>query len=470
MQFMWKYIDDMVGKGLEWAVLGELIFYASFGLLPFAFPLSMLLASIMTFGSLGENYELLAIKSSGVSLFRIMRPLMVIAIIVSLTAFYFANNVLPHTNLRFITLLWSVKQQKPELILKEGVFTNEIDNYSIRVGKKDKETNMLYDLLVYDHSQGSSNDRVTVADSGRLEMTEDRKYMVFTLFSGINYVEEENRDNMGKKTYPHREDRFEKQIVNIKLSRFDFNRSDENMFRNSYRMLNINQLLASEDSLHIDYKNRIHRFIRDSRFNSTLMVNLLNHTALNDSLRRVVDNKPDTIFDTNAMFAELGSNEKNEVLQNAISGARTNNQEINNFQNNLYGAKKLINKHEMERHKKFSLSIAVLLFFFIGAPLGAIIRKGGLGMPVVVSIMLFILYYVVSITGEKSAREDVWDMFVGMWFSSFIFLPVGIWLTYKAVTDSGIMKTETYIDLFKKIKIAIKGRRAKFFNEDTSNN
>ncbi len=470
MQFMWKYIDDLVGKGLEWSVLGELVFYASFGLLPFAFPLSMLLASIMAFGALGESYELVAIKSAGVSLLRIMRPMMVIAIIVSFTAFYFANNILPKTNLRFITLLYSVKQQKPELILKEGVFTNEITNYSIRVDRKNKETNMLYDVLVYDHSRGSSNDRVTVADSGRLEMTEDRKFMVFTLYSGINYVEENPKNNRRRKTYPHREDRFEKQIVNIKLRGFDFNRSDEKIFQNSYRMLNINQLLASEDSLHQDYREKIRRFVVGSRFNSAMMVNLLNHTAPNDSLKRTVDDKPAVLFNPKEEFENLDMDRKSQVIESALGNVRSNNNELNNIQNNLYGAKKIINKHEMERHKKFSLSVAVLLFFFIGAPLGAIIRKGGLGMPVVISIFLFIMYYVVSITGEKSAREDVWDMFLGMWFSSLVFLPIGIWLTYKAVSDSAVMSTETYFDLIKKIKIRLKRGKANLLNEDTSNN
>src|SRR5690554_1236283 len=164
MQFLWKYVDDLVGKGLDISLLGEMMFYATFGLLPYAFPLAMLLASIMTFGSLGENYELLAMKSSGISLFRIMKPLMVIAIFITGTAFYFANNILPHTNLRFTTLLYSVKEQRPELVLQQGVFTNEIDGYSIRVGNKDKKTNMLYDLLIYDHTGNKSNESVTVAD------------------------------------------------------------------------------------------------------------------------------------------------------------------------------------------------------------------------------------------------------------------------------------------------------------------
>ena len=278
------------------------------------------------------------------------------------------------------------------------------------------------------------------------------------------------KNNRRRKTYPHREDRFEKQIVNIKLRGFDFNRSDEKIFQNSYRMLNINQLLASEDSLHQDYREKIRRFVVGSRFNSAMMVNLLNHTAPNDSLKRPVDDKPAVLFNPKEEFENLDMDRKNQVIESALGNVRSNNNELNNIQNNLYGAKKIINKHEMERHKKFSLSVAVLLFFFIGAPLGAIIRKGGLGMPVVISIFLFIMYYVVSITGEKSAREDVWDMFLGMWFSSLVFLPIGIWLTYKAVSDSAVMSTETYFDLIKKIKIRLKRGKANLLNEDTSNN
>ncbi len=470
MQFLWKYVDDMVGKGLEWSILGELLFYASFGLLPFAFPLAMLLASIMTFGSLGENYELVAIKSSGISLFRIMRPLIIIAFLITVSAFYFANNVLPRTNLRFITLLWSVKQQRPELVLKEGVFTNDIDGYSIRVDHKNKKTNMLYDVLIYDHTKNKSNESVTVADSAYLEMTEDKKYMVMTLYNGTNYEEEYNR-HASKRSYPHRKNIFEKQVINIKVNNFEFKRRDESIFRNSYRMLNIRQLLNAEDSLHTVYKKKLRSFITKLTFNRVLIRNLLRRTTEDDSLRMKYEiEKPDTIFDFDQAFASLGRWKKKEIIREAIDEVRSNNQQINMSQNNLYGLKKKINKHEMERHRKFSLSLAVFIFFFIGAPLGAIIRKGGLGMPVVISILLFISYYIVSMIGEKSAREDVWPMFSGMWFSSFIFFPIGVWLTYKAITDSDIMKSETYIDFFKKLKKSRLFSWLKKVNEDSSNN
>lgn len=451
MQFLWKYVDDLVGKGLDFKVLGEMLFYASFGLLPFAFPLAMLLASIMTFGSLGENYELLAIKSSGVSLFRIMRPLVVIAILVTFIAFYFANNVLPHTNLKFTTLLWSVKRQRPELVLQEGVFTNEMDGYSIKIGHKDNKTNMLYNLLIYDHTRNKSNESVTKADSGYLSITEDKKFMVLNLFDGVNYSEDKPANRRDQNKYPFRRDKFEEQTIRVKVLNFDFNRSDENIFKNTYRMLNIKQLVEMEDTLNGDYYKRLRTYIMQLNINNPISRKIYDLTVQHDSLKRNVAVPADSTFNFDNYFAGIDKWIQAEIAETALENARTNVQNLNMYQGQLYEKKKTINKYEMERHRKFTLSIAVLIFFFIGAPLGAIIRKGGLGMPVVVSILLFIAYYIVSMTGEKSAREDVWNMFNGMWFSSFVFLPIGVWLSYKAARDSAIMSAETYIKLFNRI-------------------
>lgn len=453
MQFLWKYVDDLVGKGLDIKLLGEMMFYATFGLLPYAFPLAMLLASIMTFGSLGENYELLAMKSSGISLFRIMKPLMVIAIIITFTAFYFANYVLPHTNLRFTTLLWSVKEQRPELVLQQGVFTNEIDGYSIRVGNKDKKTNMLYDLLIYDHTGNQSNESVTVADSGYLRITEDKKFMVLNLFNGVNYEEEGVQSRRQSETYPFRRDNFEEQTIRVKVRGFEFNRRDENIFKNTFRMLKIDQLRLMEDSLEQDYKMRLRDYMLQIRFNSPISRRLHNYTAPHDSLIRKVDIQADSTFKFDAFFNRQDKWVKAEIAQAALTDARNNVQTLNLYDDELYNRKKHLNKYTMERHRKFTLSLAVLIFFFIGAPLGAIIRKGGLGMPVVISILLFIAYYIVSMTGEKSAREDMWDMFTGMWFSTLIFLPVGIWLTWKAASDAALMSAETYRKVIDKLDL-----------------
>jgi len=452
MQFLWKYVDDLVGKGLDFKVLGEMLFYASFGLLPYAFPLAMLLASIMTFGGLGENYELVAMKSSGISLIRIMRPLIVIAIIITITAFYFSNYILPTTNLRFTTLLWSVKQQRPELVLQPGVFTNEMDGYSIKVGDRDKKTNMLYNLLIYDHTNNKPNVSVTVADSGFLRITDDRQYMVLNLFNGVNYEEEEINNRKAQQTHPYRRNRFDEQMLRVKVRNFGFNRSDESIFKNTYRMLNIEQLNFMEDTLGNDYQNRLRNFIMQINLNTPISKKIFNLTASADSLKRDIEiTTPDTLINFDEYFNGLDKFVKADIANTALSSARNNMQNVNMFQGQLYNKKKTLNKYEMERHRKFTLSVAVLIFFFIGAPLGAIIRKGGLGMPVVVSILLFIAYYIVSMTGEKSAREDVWNMFNGMWFSSFVFLPIGVWLSYKAATDSAIMSAETYTKIFNKL-------------------
>ena len=450
MQFLWRYVGDLVGKGLELKVLGEMLFYASFGVLPYAFPLAMLLASIMTFGSLGENYELVAMKSAGISLFRIMKPLIFIAAFVAYVAFYFSNSILPRTNLKFTTLMVSVKQQRPELVLQEGVFTSEIDGYSIKIGSKDKKTNVLYDLLIYDHTQNKPNESVTVADSGYLKITEDKKYMVLNLYNGINYSEEQ-RDRNEVEKRPFRRDKFDEQTIRVRVNNFDFNRREEGIYKNMYRMLNIKQLNLMTDTLNQNYYNQLRDYLMQIDINPAITRHMNDYTILVDSLKIKSDIKPDSVFNFDGYFNGIDKWVKAEIAMAALDRARNNMQNVNLHQGQLTDRKRTINKYEMERHRKFTLSIAVFIFFFVGAPLGAIIRKGGLGMPVVVSILLFIAYYIVSMTGEKSAREDVWQMFTGMWFSTLVFFPIGAWLSYKAGTDSSVMSAETYTKLLNKI-------------------
>jgi lipopolysaccharide export system permease protein len=469
MQFLWKYIDDMVGKGLEWNIIAELLVYASFGLVPLAFPLAMLLSSIMTFGSLGENYELVAMKASGISLFRIMRPLMIVAIGITILAFYFSNNILPKANLKATTLLWSVKQQKPEMVIQEGVFANDMENYSIKVGEKGKN-GMLYDLMIYDHSDNAGNINVTVADSGMMKLTPDKKYMTLTLYSGNTYNEtKEDGPRSKNRRFPFRREHFQREEINISMKDFEFNRSDESMFQNSYRMMDMVLLKKQEDSLYVDYRSRIWRFIASTNYSPDINRQAIALANPTDSLRKMPVIRPDTLIDVDAAYASLDSWGKQDLLRQAISDATANSHLINQQMADLYGRKKLINKYGMEWHRKFTLSFACLIFFFIGAPLGAIIRRGGLGMPVVVSILMFIAYYMVSISGEKFAREDVWTMFKGMWFSSLLFLPLGIFLTYKAATDSGIMNLESYQLFFKRLTGFVK-RNKKHADAHSSGN
>lgn len=451
MQFLWRYIDELVGKGLDWKIVTELLLYASCGLVPLAFPLAMLLASIMTFGNLGENYELVAMKASGISLFRIMRPLIAVTLFLTGIAFYFSNNILPKTNLEFYSLLYSVKQQKPEMIIKEGVFSNDMDNYSIKVERKGRNNNMMYDVMIYNHAQNDGNMNVTIADSGKMEITEDKKFMAVTLFNGQSYWDEKENRSAREKRYPFRRESFEKEVINISMLGFEFNRSDEILFKTASRALNISQLRVQGDSQFKDYKIKIWRFVTSLNYQSDLNRQISWLAMPFDSLKVNPKIKPDTIIDIDKTFASLNTFEKEELYQKAIGNVRSNSQIITQRMDEIYFQKKYVNNYPMEWHRKFTLSIACLIFFFIGAPLGAIIRKGGLGMPVVVSILMFIAYYILMITGEKFAREDAWSMIAGMWFSSLVFLPLGIWLTYKAATDSGIMSLESYQIFFNKL-------------------
>ena len=451
MQFIWKYIDELVGKGLDWAIVTELLVYAAFGLIPLAFPLAMLLASIMTFGNLAENYELVAMKASGISLFRIMRPLVVVAILMTTIAFYFSNSILPKTNLKFYSLMLSVRQQKPEMVIKEGVFSNDMNNYSIKVEHKGKNNNMLYDVMIYDHSDNLGNVSVSVSDSGKMELTKDKKFMSVTLYNGKSYTDEtENRQSQVKK-FPFRRETFTKEVINISMKEFEFNRVDDKRYAGASKMLNVSQLTSQGDSVFRAYKGRLWRYLVTFTYirDINLQLNWLGNPI--DSLRINPKIKPDSIVDFDNQIAAMSTFEKEALYQSTINNVRANSQLINQQLDEMYGRKKALNSYAMEWHRKFTLSFACLIFFFIGAPLGAIIRKGGLGMPVVVSILMFIAYYILMITGEKFAREDAWSMIGGMWLASFVFLPLGIWLTYKAATDSGVMNMESYHALYKRL-------------------
>jgi len=450
MQFLWKYIDDLVGRGLDWKIVSELLLYASFGLVPLAFPLAMLLASIMTFGNLGENYELVAMKASGISLFRIMRPLLVVTLILTSIAFYFSNNILPKTNLKFYSLMYSVKMQKPEMIIKEGVFANDMPNYSIKVERKNRNNNMLYDVMIYNHSRNAGNVEVTIADSGKMEVTADKKFMAITLFNGQSYSEVDERKQGSDRRFPFRRETFQKEVINISMLDFEFKRSDEKLFSHGSRMMNVGQLSNYGDSLFTDYKKRIMHFVTSLNYINDVS-RQINWLTMPDSLRKDPKIKSDTLVDLAQVIKSMNTFEKDELYRQAIESARRNSQLISQQLDEINSRKKMANAYLMEWHRKFTLPFACLIFFFIGAPLGAIIRKGGLGMPVVVSILMFIAYYILLIIGEKFAREDEWSMTNGMWFSSVVFLPLGIWLTYKAATDSGVMNVESYQMFFKKL-------------------
>ncbi len=445
MQFLWKYIDDLVGKGLDTFVIAELLLYASASLVPMALPLSTLLASLMTLGNLGENNELLAMKSAGISLPRIMRPLIIVTVVISLGAFFFSNNVLPYTNLKMSTLLWDVRQQRPELQIRVGVFNNDIEGYSIKIGDRDPKTNLMRNVLIYDHRSKEGNLMVTVADSGYMRLTNDEKYMMITLYNGYTYEEMlESRAvrRTNSRKFPARRNGFEEQVVLLELQGFGLERSGDDLFKSSFHALNLSQLTTARDSLGKEISKR-----KESAIN-----NLLKHSLFKNPTHLTRDSSAAITYtlDKDSLFNRLNPREQGTTLARALSSARSAKSSVSSTANELKTRSKYMTRHTIEWHRKFALSFACFVFFFIGAPLGAIIRKGGLGMPVVVSVLFFVVYYVISLTGEKFARELIWDPHVGMWVSSFILLPLGVFLSYKATTDSVIMNADFYLNAFKK--------------------
>lgn len=459
MQFLWKYIDDLVGKGLEWNVIVELLMYASAGLVPMALPLATLLASLMTLGNLGENNELLAMKSAGISLPRIMVPLIFVTIFISVGAFFFSNNILPYTNLKISTLLYSVKQQKPELIIKEGVFTNLIEGYSIKVADKDPKTSLLKRVLIYDHSTDVGNNSVTYADSGYMKPTSDQKFMVATLFSGYTYKEVAESKGSRKTTtgkLPAQKQKFEKQVIVFELRGFGLQRADESFFKDSYQVLNLSQLSATKDSLSAALD------IQSQAFSTNISKNSLMRNP--NWYIRNTPVEPTYKINIDSLYTALPKSQQQIAVQRALDYARSSKSYITSTKEEFFHKKKYIARHQIEWNRKFTLSFACFVFFFIGAPLGAIIRKGGLGMPVVISVLFFIVYYIITISGEKFARELMWDPAMGMWVSSFILLPLGIFLSYKATNDSAIMNADFYIEAAKKL-ISLKSKLKKRVNK-----
>jgi len=440
MQFLWKYVDDLVGKGLGILLIMKLMFYVSVTFVPLALPLSLLLASIMTFGNLAEHFELTACKSAGVSLQRIMMPLTIATIGISLSAFFFSNYVLPIANLKMNALLYDVRQQKPALLIKEGIFYNGIDGYSIRIGKKHSDGQHIEDVMIYDHTQNRGNTKVILAEKGKMAMSEDERYLILQLMHGSSYEEQENQ--RGRQTKPLLRTEFEEQMVRFDLSSFKLTRTNEQLFKDNYQMLNLRQLGHSADSIDGKIESR-----KESVYK--MMLNALNTDS--SALER------DSLLPPGKAFLDnFPPGRRYVIATGALYGARNVRNQVADATQDLEVKQRSLAKHRIEFQRKFTLSFACLILFFIGAPLGAIIRKGGLGMPVVVSIIFFVIYHVVSISGEKFAREGVLQPWEGMWLSSLVLLPIGIFLTYKSTTDSELFLIEAYGRRLKKLLSSIR--------------
>jgi lipopolysaccharide export system permease protein len=452
LQFLWMYVDELAGKGLDFKIVSELLYHFAMTFVPTALPLAILLASLMTFGNMGEFSELSALKASGIALQRIMLPLMVLIGIISVISFYFSNNVLPYSTAKARTLLYDIRRKKPDINIQAGTFYNGVPDFSIKITTKEPVTNRLNNLIIYDHRDKRGNTSVILADSGYMKTTPDGTGLIMVLYNGysFNEIEEKNIAQASRK-YPSRKDYFKEQTLVISLTGFDLERSEEGLFKSNSAMLNISQLTFFIDSLNMRHNERI--LNQFNEFNSSRIYTQKNSFKRNPSIAV----KSDTTnkigqFETRAIFDSLPVSDKSIVLSRAITSLKDGASYLSERNETIHWEVKAIKKYEVEWNRKLTMSFACLVFFFIGAPLGAIIRKGGLGTPSVISIFFFVIYYVISISGQKLVEEDVVGTFAGMWASSYILLPIGIFLTYKATTDSVIMNIDTYLVFLKKIK------------------
>lgn len=452
MQFLWRYIDDLVGKGLEMKVIGELFFYAALTMVPMALPLAILLASLMTFGNLGERFELTAMKASGISLVKVMKPLVVFIALVAVGAFFFQNNVLPIAQTKMWTLLFSVRQKSPELELPEGVFYDQIPGYNFYVERKDRETGTLYDMMIYDVSKGFDNARVILADSGHLKMADDKAHLFLRLHSGEQFENlRENSAGGQSSNQPYRRESFRLKEI---LMAFDanFERMDEAGMRNQYVGKNIAELQATIDSVSRRVDSIGGLYARDLKeatrvrvpYYTPLTGTMSSEQAQEQSRQLNPPVRLDHPLNIDSVFFEVRPEMARSYLSQALLKASRVKQDYEFRSYTMADDRMVIRRHAIEMQKKFTLSFACLIFFFIGAPLGAIIRKGGLGAPLVISVFLFIIYYIIDNSGYKMARDGKIEVWEGMWLSAAVLLPLGIFLTYKSVKDSAVFSLDAY--------------------------
>ncbi|MDE5629583.1 MAG: LptF/LptG family permease [Muribaculaceae bacterium] len=454
MQFLWRFVDDLVGKGLSVGIIAELFFYAALTMVPTALPLAVLLASLMVFGNLGEKFELTAMKASGISLFRIMRPLIVLMMFIAAGAFFFQNNVLPVAQTKMWTLMFSVRQKSPEVEIPERSFYDQIPNMNLYVGHKNAETGMLYDMIIYDLSKGMDNTRVILADSGLFNFTEDKTRLYLQLYNGEMF--ENMRDNFmgsGNSGYmPFRREHFTEKGVYFPFDA-NFNRMDESGMRSQYIGQNISQLRASIDSIGREVDSIGNRYAAEL-LNVPIMGVSRERTVMEGGEAKRV-RRADVILreplDIDSIFRSPSASMSKSYVSQALAKAKRQKQEYSYRSLVLTEQAKLMRRHDIEMQKKFTLSFACIIFFFIGAPLGAIIKKGGLGTPLIISVLLFIVYFIIDNTGYKMARDGKVAVWEGIWLSTAVLMPLGVFFTYKAVGDSAVFNMDAYRNFFRRL-------------------
>ena len=456
MQYLWKYVDELVGKGLEISIILELLFYASATFVSLAAPLAVLLSSLMTFGSLGERYEIIAMKAAGISIKKLIFSLTLVALIIACASFWFSDQVAPKAYFKMRSLLRNIRDQKPTLSIDEGVFYDGFDNYSIRVGKKGRNNSNIYDILLCDHTKYQGNTTFTYAESGKMQITDDQAYMLFFLYDGFYW--DESTDSKSPTNNPLLRSTFSEQYKRIDISSFKFEKSEDNFFAKNNQTLTNAIIVKMIDTLMISVEEN-----NNNIFESFLSVCYsFKHFIYPDEIYR----EWSTI--SNVLYSELTDREKIEMLDKVISikndfknGLSTNRE----YKKHLYMR---IGTYSIEWFKKYVFAVACVLFFFIGAPLGSIIRKGGIGVPLVITVAFFSSYFMLSIFGEKIAKGGAVPVWFGIWLSTFILIPICAFLTYQASADSTLLSSE---EIHKKIQqLNPKKIFSKKKNESTATN
>jgi lipopolysaccharide export system permease protein len=458
MQFVWKWVDELVGKGLELSVMLKLLFYAAVSLSSMAFPLAVMLASLMTFGNMGERYEIVALKSAGISTRKMMTPLAFLTVLITIISFLVSDQVIPRATLKLRMLLYDIQEQKPALNIEEGVFYDGFDNYSILVGKKMPDGETVKDILIYDHSKRQGNTCVTYAQSGTMSVTEDKHYLLFTLNNGSYWDETSSMGvSRGKRVQmPLMRATFDKQYKRFDMSDFSLNQVDAELFEGHSSSMTNKQLSDQIDSMKVQIRE-----IEDNTAN-VFFSNLYFYNAFVRNNEDFKKQEASRQLDLSTLSPEM----RNRVLNYAENTSRSYIFSMQfNYLDASYRTSNMWN-YQIELQRKYRLAVACLLFFFIGAPLGSIIRKGGIAIPLVLTVVFFVIYFALSVIGEKIAKGSTMPVWFGTWLSSFILLPLCVFLTYHATMDTAVLSPDTYakwMDKIKHIKLFSKNR-----HEDSS--
>ena len=451
MQFLWRYVDDLIGKGLSLSVLAQFFWYMGLMLLPQALPLAILLSSLITFGNLGESSELTAIKAAGISLMQTMRSLIVITLLVTGVSFYFQDVVGPEANKSFGQLLLSMKQKSPELEIPEGIFYDGIPNSNLYVQKKDMEKGMLYGIMIYRQNGSFDDHAIILADSGRLQSTAEKKHLLLTLYSGEWFENMRSQDIAGSASVPYRRETFGTKRIVLDFDG-DFNLADVSGIASSAKAKSMKRIYHDLDSIR-EYNDSVaHVFYNDAQVSYFRRMEI----EKPDSMKAVAAAMKKTA-DFDSIFGKLTAEQKQRVVKQATDRARSTQMDLEIKSDYSHMLNRNEREHQLEGLGKITLSLSCLIFFFIGAPLGAIIRKGGLGVPVVVSVLVFIVFYIFDNTGYKMARENEWTVWFGRWLGTVVLTPIAVFFTYKANNDSVVFN----IDLYKNIAMRMLGLRMK---------